>query len=138
MWLFMRSKTGVAMYAAGDNPRFAEAAGINVDKYRIIGTIISTILGAVGILVYAQSFGFYQLYERPMFMPITAVAAILIGGRLNQKGIHRSCHNRCCPLPGHPGGVHAGGQCFYQDMSSMGEISRRLFKTALFFTHWHK
>lgn len=36
VWLFMRSKTGIAMSAAGANPRFAEATGINVDKMRII------------------------------------------------------------------------------------------------------
>ena len=80
MWLFMRSKTGLAMQAAGNNPRFAEAAGINVDRCRIIGTILSTMLGAVGTVVYFQAFGFMQLYEAPMFMPFTAVAAPLIGG----------------------------------------------------------
>jgi simple sugar transport system permease protein len=81
----MRSKAGIGMYTAGSNPRFAEAAGIDVNKNRIVGTIVSTILGAVGILVYAQSYGFLQLYEGPMFMPFVAVAAILIGGASTQK-----------------------------------------------------
>lgn len=85
VWLFMRSKAGIGMYTAGSNPRFAEAAGIDVNKNRIVGTIVSTILGAVGILVYAQSYGFLQLYEGPMFMPFVAVAAILIGGASTQK-----------------------------------------------------
>ena len=85
MWLFMRSKAGIGMYTAGSNPRFAEAAGIDVDRNRILGTIVSTMLGAVGILVYAQSFGFLQLYEGPMFMPFVAVAAILIGGASIRK-----------------------------------------------------
>lgn len=80
VWLFLRSKSGFAMAAAGDNPKFAVASGINVDKSRIIGTMISTILGAVGIIIYAQSYGFYQLYQAPMFMGFAAVAAILIGG----------------------------------------------------------
>lgn len=80
MWLFLRTKTGVAMTAAGDNPRFAEASGINVNKQRMIGTIISTVLGGIGILVYAQSFGFLQLYQAPLMMPFAAIAAILIGG----------------------------------------------------------
>ena len=39
------------MQAVGNNPRFAESVGINVDKMRIIGTVFSTVLGAVGILV---------------------------------------------------------------------------------------
>lgn len=85
MWLFLRSKTGVAMTAAGDNPKFAEASGINVDKYRMIGTIVSTVLGGVGILVYAQSFGFLQLYQAPLMMPFAAIAAILIGGASAKK-----------------------------------------------------
>lgn len=78
--LFFRSKTGLALKAGGENPRFARASGINVDRTRIIGTILSTILGAVGILVYAQSFGFIQLYMAPLFMGFIAAAAILIGG----------------------------------------------------------
>jgi simple sugar transport system permease protein len=80
MWLFTRSKTGVAMMAAGDNPKFASSCGINVDRQRTIGTIISTVLGGIGILVYAQSFGFLQLYQAPLMMPFGAIAAILIGG----------------------------------------------------------
>lgn len=80
VWLFFRTKTGMMMKAAGENPEFARANGINVDRYRIGGTVFSTVLGAVGIIVYAQSFGFYQLYQAPMMMGFAAVAAILIGG----------------------------------------------------------
>ncbi len=80
VWLFMRSKTGMAMSAAGANPVFAKAAGINVNKMRLIGTTLSTVLAAVGIIVYAQGFGFMQLYNGPMMMGFTSVAAILIGG----------------------------------------------------------
>ena len=80
VWLFSRSKTGIAMQAVGNNPRFAEAAGINVDKMRIVGTTISTNLGAVGILVYSKSYGFMQLYTAPRQMGFVAASAILIGG----------------------------------------------------------
>lgn len=80
MWLILRSKMGIAMRTVGDNQKFAVASGLNVDKYRIIGTILSTVLGAIGIVVYAQSYGFLQLYQAPMFMGFHAVAAILIGG----------------------------------------------------------
>ena len=44
------------------------------------GMIMSTWLGAVGILVYEQGFGFIQLYNGPFWMAMPAVAAILIGG----------------------------------------------------------
>jgi len=80
MWLFMRSKTGIAMRAVGTNQRFAEATGTNVDRMRIIGTMISTMLGALGILVYSQSYGFMQLYTAPRQMGFVAASAILIGG----------------------------------------------------------
>ncbi len=80
MWVFSRTKAGIAMKASGDNPKFALASGINVDNYRILGTIISTSLGAIGYIVYAQSYGFIQLYQAPLMMAFPAVAAILIGG----------------------------------------------------------
>lgn len=80
MWLFLRSKTGKAMTAAGSNPEFAKANGINIDKMRILGTSISTALAAVGIITYAQTYGFLQLYNAPLMMGFHCVAAILIGG----------------------------------------------------------
>ena len=76
----LRTKSGIAMTASGSNPSFAKASGINIDKGRILGTLLSTVLGAVGIIVYAQSYGFYQLYTAPMMMGFPAVAAVLIGG----------------------------------------------------------
>ena len=80
MWAFLHTKTGTAMTAVGSNPAFARAAGINVDKMRFISVIMSTWLGAVGILVYEQGFGFVHLYPAPFWMAMPAVAAILIGG----------------------------------------------------------
>lgn len=80
MWVFMRTKTGTALTAVGSNPDYARAGGISADKMRTISVIISTFLGAVGILVYEQSFGFIQLYGAPLAMPFSAIAAILIGG----------------------------------------------------------
>jgi simple sugar transport system permease protein len=85
MWLFLRSKTGTAMTAVGSNPQFARASGVDVDKMRTISIIISTFLGAVGIIVYQQSFGFIQLYTAPSPMVFPAVAAILIGGATINK-----------------------------------------------------
>lgn len=80
VWLFMRSKTGIAMSAAGANPRFAAATGIDVDRMRIVGTVLSTVLAAVGIIVYGQSYGFMQLYQAPRQMGFVAASAILLGG----------------------------------------------------------
>jgi simple sugar transport system permease protein len=80
VWLFMRSKTGIAISAGGSNPVFASAAGLNVDRGRVIANIVSTVLGALGIIIYAQSFGYTQLYQDPLLMAFPAVAGILIGG----------------------------------------------------------
>lgn len=85
MWLFLKSKTGAAMVAAGDNPKFAEASGINVDRQRTIGTVLSMVLGGIGYVVYAQSYGFLQLYTAPLNMPFLAISAILIGGATIKK-----------------------------------------------------
>ncbi len=85
MWLFLRTKTGTAMTAVGSNPAFARAAGINVDKVRMLSVVMSTWLAAVGILVYEQGFGFIQLYMAPFSMALPAVSAILIGGATVNK-----------------------------------------------------
>ena len=80
VWAFFRTKTGTAITAVGSNPEFARASGIDVDKMRTISVVMSTVLGAIGILVYEQSFGFIQLYMGPFYMAFPAVAAILLGG----------------------------------------------------------
>ena len=80
VWAFFRSKTGTAMTAVGSNPQFARASGINVNRMRLLSVIMSTWLGAVGILVYQQGFGFMQLYMAPNNMTLPTVSAILIGG----------------------------------------------------------
>ena len=80
MWAFLHTKTGTAMTAVGSNPSFAKAAGVSIDKMRLISVVLSTWLGAVGILVYEQGFGFIQIYTAPLKMAFPAVAAILIGG----------------------------------------------------------
>ncbi|GAB1400734.1 ABC transporter [Aminivibrio sp.] len=80
VYYFFRSRTGMSMTAVGKNPEFATASGINVDRMRTISVILSTVLGAVGIIVYQQSFGFIQLYMGPFYMAFPAVAAILLGG----------------------------------------------------------
>jgi len=80
IWAFLHTKTGTAMTAVGSNPVFARASGINIDRTRTLSVVMSTWLGAIGILVYQQSFGFIQLYMGPFYMALPAVSAILIGG----------------------------------------------------------
>ncbi len=80
MWAFLHTKTGTAMTAVGSNAAFARAAGINVDRTRMLSVIMSTCLGAMGVLMYQQGFGFIQLYNAPNNLTMPTVAAILIGG----------------------------------------------------------
>ncbi|MCH4888639.1 ABC transporter permease [Acidaminobacter sp. JC074] len=84
-YIFSQTRVGIAMKTVGDNPKFAAATGLNVDRYRILGTILSTVLGAIGMVVFAQSFGYIQLYTAPLMMAFPAVAAILIGGATAKK-----------------------------------------------------
>ncbi|HEU4724830.1 MAG TPA: ABC transporter permease [Candidatus Eisenbacteria bacterium] len=77
---FFRTQMGITISAARSNPRFARAAGISDQRTRIQATVFSTVLGAVGIVVYSQSFGFVQLYTAPLLMAFPAIACILIGG----------------------------------------------------------
>ena len=85
IWAFFHTKTGTAMTAVGSNPVFAQAAGISVNKMRLLSVMMSTWLEAVGILVYEQGFGFVQLYMAPFYMALPAVSAILIGGATVNK-----------------------------------------------------
>lgn len=78
--VFLKTKKGIALKASGENPDFAKGMGINVDYQRILAATLSTILGGVGILVYSQGYGFMQLYQAPLMMPFSSVAAVLIGG----------------------------------------------------------
>ena len=78
--LFFRTRAGLTITAARSNPRFARAAGISDQRTRIQATTLSTVLAALGIVVYCQSFGFVQLYTAPLYMAFPAVACLLIGG----------------------------------------------------------
>lgn len=80
MWLFMRSKTGTAMTAVGSNPEYSRASGVNNNRMRTLSVMISTAVAAVGIIIYAQSFGFAQYYTAANNFTFPTVAAILLGG----------------------------------------------------------
>lgn len=80
VWAFFKTKIGTAITAVGSNPDYARASGINIDKMRIVSVILSTMIAAIGMIVYQQSFGFIQLYNSPLAFAFPSVAAILLGG----------------------------------------------------------
>jgi simple sugar transport system permease protein len=77
---FFYSKTGLAITAVGENPSFARINGLQVDRVRSQAIVLSTVIAALGICVYAQSYGFLELYEAPLMMAFPAASAILLGG----------------------------------------------------------
>lgn len=83
--VFFNSKSGHAIYAGGENPRFADAAGLDIDRGRLIANVLSTILAGLGIIMYAQEYGYVQLYNGPLNMAFAAVAAALVGGATASK-----------------------------------------------------
>ena len=83
--LFFRTRAGITISAARSNPRFARAAGISDEHTRIQATVFSTVLAAIGIVIFSQSYGFLQLYTAPLLMAFPAVACLLIGGASVQR-----------------------------------------------------
>lgn len=80
IWLFFRSKAGTAMTAVGSNSEYARAAGLNINRTRLLSVVLSTALAAVGMVIYGQSYGFAQYYIAPLSFTFPTVAAILLGG----------------------------------------------------------
>jgi simple sugar transport system permease protein len=85
MWVFFRSKLGTAMTAVGSNPEYAKASGININKVRLISVVMSTVIAALGIIVYYQHYTFVQLYTTPLNLTLPTIAAVLIGGAALRK-----------------------------------------------------
>lgn len=85
VYSFNQTKLGRAMQVVGENETFAYLSGINVARTRTIAIILSTVLGAIGICFYAQSYGFVELYTAPLMMAFPAASAILIGGSSGRR-----------------------------------------------------
>lgn len=85
IYMFFKTKKGMAMIAVGENEKFSKLSGIDINKVRREAIIFSTVLAAVGICVYAQSYGFVELYDGPLMMAFPAVSAVLVGGSTGKK-----------------------------------------------------
>ena len=76
----MGTKLGQQMRAVGQNMHVANAAGINVDRTRLIAIIFSTVLAGWGQLIFAQNMGSLMTYGAHEQVGLYAGAAILVGG----------------------------------------------------------
>lgn len=85
IYWFFKTRYGTVMLAVGENEKFCQLSGIKINKVRTTAIILSTIIGAAGICVYAQSYGFVELYNAPLSHSFPAVSAILIGGCIGKR-----------------------------------------------------
>lgn len=77
---FKKTKLGQDMRAVGQDMVVAEAAGIPVEKTRIVAIIISTVLACAGQIIFLQNMGNLATYNAHDQTGFFAVAAILVGG----------------------------------------------------------
>lgn len=82
---FRRTKLGQDMRAIGQDMHVAGAAGIPVEKTRIIAIIISTVLACYGQIIFLQNIGTLNTYNSHDQAGMFAIAALLIGGATVSK-----------------------------------------------------
>ncbi len=77
---FKKTKLGQDMRAVGNDMAVAKAAGINVDRTRIISIVISTVLACYGQIIFLQSINNMMTTDAQSQTGFMAAAAILVGG----------------------------------------------------------
>ena len=75
-----KTKLGQDIRTVGMNMQVATAAGINVDRTRIIATVLSTVIASWGQIIFLQNLGNVQTFNRHEQVGTYAVAALLVGG----------------------------------------------------------
>lgn len=76
----MKTKIGQDFRTVGQDMHIAEVSGINVSKTRIRAIVISTVLAAVGQLIFLQNMGVLNTYGGHEQVGMYAIAAIVVGG----------------------------------------------------------
>lgn len=87
--ILMKTRLGQNMRTVGNNRAVATAAGINVDKTRIIAMIFSTVLASWGQLIFLQNIGTFATYGAHTQVGTFAIAALLVGGASIQKANYK-------------------------------------------------
>ncbi len=78
--MFQRTKLGQELRAMGQDPHVAGTAGIDVERNRVIATIISTVFAAWGQLFFLQNLGTLNTYSSHEQVGMFAIAALLVSG----------------------------------------------------------
>jgi len=77
---FRRTKLGQDMRAVGQDMEVARAAGIDVERTRLISIVISTVLAGIGMVIYLQNMGDMATYSSHSQIGMFCIAALLVGG----------------------------------------------------------
>ncbi|MBQ9611631.1 MAG: ABC transporter permease [Lachnospiraceae bacterium] len=77
---FRKTKLGQDMRAVGQDMEVARAAGINVERTRIISIVMSTVIAGFGMIIYLQNMGNLSTYSSHSQIGMFAIAALLVGG----------------------------------------------------------
>ena len=75
-----KTKLGQDIKTVGMDMQVATAAGINVDRTRIVATVLSTVIASWGQIIFLQNIGNVQTFNSHEQVGTYAVAALLVGG----------------------------------------------------------
>jgi simple sugar transport system permease protein len=77
---FLRTKLGQELRAMGQDPHVAAASGIDVERNRVVATVLSTIFAAWGQLFFLQNIGTLNTYSSHEQVGMFSIAALLVSG----------------------------------------------------------
>ncbi|MEJ5273617.1 MAG: ABC transporter permease [Spirochaetota bacterium] len=77
---FKKTKLGQDMRAVGQDRLIAESSGIASDRTRLLSIVISTILAAIGQIIFLQNVGTLSTYNSHDMTGQFAAASLLVGG----------------------------------------------------------
>ncbi|MDD3267858.1 MAG: ABC transporter permease [Syntrophomonadaceae bacterium] len=80
VYYLLHTRLGQEIKAVGLDSGRSALVGINVDALRVKVMIISTVLAALGQLIYLQNIGMFDVYTAHMNTGIISCAALLAGG----------------------------------------------------------
>lgn len=80
-----KTKLGADIKAVGQSIPIARAAGIKVERIRIIAVVISTVIAALGQIIYLQNLGTFTTYSAHEQIGTFSIAALLVGGASIKK-----------------------------------------------------
>lgn len=80
IFYFLNTRFGQEVKAVSSSIEKAAASGINVHQVRIMAMVLSTVLAALGQLVFLQNIGMFDVYTAHLNTGLISSAALLAGG----------------------------------------------------------